>query len=53
MLYNVPTMMEIDTGSDVTVISSRQLEQIHQGSRKLQLTTESLSSLQTYSDVMI
>ena len=33
MLNNVPTMMEIDTGSDVTVISSRQFEQIQQGSR--------------------
>ena len=52
MLSYVPTMMEIDIGSDVTVSSSRQFEQIQQGSRKLQFTTESLSSLRTYFGVI-
>ena len=52
MLSYVPTMMEIDIGSDVTLSSSRQFEQIQQGSRKLQFTTESLSSLRTYFDVI-
>ena len=49
MLNDVPTMMELDPGSDVTLISSRQFEQIQQGSRKLQLTTESSQSLRNYS----
>ena len=31
-LNNAPTMMETDTGSDDTVISSRQFEQIQQAS---------------------
>ena len=52
-LNNVPTMMEIGTGSDVTVNSSRQFEQIQQGSRKLELTTDILPSLRTYPGEMI
>ena len=51
--HNVSTIMKIDTCSDGTVISSRQFEQIQQGSRKLQLTTESLPSLRIYSNKMI
>ena len=43
-----------DTVSYVTVISSRQFKQIQQGSRTLQLTTDSLPSLRTYSsEVML
>ena len=53
VVKNVPTMMEIDTGSDVTVISSRQFEQIQQCCQQLQLTTESLPSFRTYSGEMI
>ena len=51
MLNNLPTMMKIDTGSDVTVISSGQ--QIQQGSQKLQLTTKSFPCWRTYSGEMI
>ena len=44
-LNNVPTVIETDISSDVTVISSRQFEQIQQGSQTLLLSTEDLPSL--------
>ena len=46
-------MMEIDTGSDVTVINSKQFEQIQQGCQQLQLTPESMPNLRTYFGKMI
>ena len=48
-LNGMPVMMEIDT----SIISSRQFEQIRQGSQQLQLTTENLPTLITYSGHMI
>ena len=47
-LNNVPTVIETDISSDVTLIRSRQFEQIQQGSQTLLLSTEDLPSLRTY-----
>ena len=52
-LNGMPLMMEIDTGATTSIISSRQFEQIRQGSQQLQLTTENLPTLRTYSGHMI
>ena len=51
-LNGVPVMMEIDTGATKSIISSRQFEQIRQGSQQLQLITENLPTLRTYSGHM-
>ena len=47
-LNYVPTVIETDISSDVTVISSRQFQQIQQGSQTLLLSTEDLPRLRTY-----
>ena len=52
-LNGVPVMMESDTGATTSIISSRQFEQSRQGSQQLQLTTENLPTLRTYSGHMI
>ena len=52
-LNGMPVMMETDTGATTSIISSRQFEQIRQGSQQLQLTTENLPTLRTYSGHMI
>ena len=48
-LNGMPVVMETDTGATTSIISSRQFEQIRQGSQQLQLTTENLPTLRTYS----
>ncbi|KAK6169530.1 hypothetical protein SNE40_020569 [Patella caerulea] len=48
-LNNIPTMMVIDTGASVSIISTQQVELLRGNGQQLQIETDNLPVLRTYS----